>query len=84
MKQINHLLHRFKKIKIPNESVRKEFKNFIFKKYGIEISFENIKYQNQIIYYQAPSVLKQEIGYSKKEIINHLNTKLNERIKNII
>ena len=84
MKTINILLDRFKKIKAPDESIRKEFKKIILNKYGIEISYSKIKIQNSIIFFSAPSVLKNEILLDKREIIDKLNKTLKENIKNII
>ena len=84
MKTIDNLLTRFKKIKAPNESVRKAFKKIVFEKYGMEIPYSKIKIQNGIIFFSAPSVLKNEILLDKKEILNKLNRQFQENLKNII
>jgi len=84
MKTIDTLLSRFKKIKAPDESIRKEFKKIILNKYGIEIPYSKIKIQNSTIFFSAPSVLKNEILFDKKEILNKLNKNLKENLKNII
>ena len=84
MKTINTLLERFKKIQVPNDTLRREFKQIVFDRYSIEIPFSKIKVQNNIIYFSAPSVLKQEIILDKKAILASLNKKLNTNIKDLI
>ena len=84
MKTINSLLDRFKKIQVPNETVRKEFKEIIFDKYSMEIPFSKIKVQNNVIYFSAPSVLKQEILLDKRNILKRINQKLNVQITDLI
>ncbi len=84
MKNISELLQRFKNLKVPNESIRKEFQRIIKERYGFEIDFEAIKYQSSKIFFQAPSVIKQEVQLDKKEIIDTLYKKLNIKLKNII
>jgi hypothetical protein len=84
MKTINLLLQRFKNISPPDDSVRKKFKEIVFKKYGFELNIKKIKVQNNIIYFAAPSVLKQEVILDKRNIINQLNKILNIKIKNLI
>ena len=84
MKTINTLLERFKKIQVPNDTLRREFKQIIFNKYSVEIPFSKIKVQNNIIYFSAPSVLKQEVILDKKIILSLLNKKLNTNIKDLV
>ncbi len=84
MKTINTLLERFKKIQVPNDTLRREFKQIVFDRYSIEIPFSKIKVQNNIIYFSAPSVLKQEIILDKKAILASLNKKLNTNIKDLV
>ncbi len=84
MKTINTLLERFKKIQVPNDTLRREFKQIVFDRYSIEIPFSKIKVQNNIIYFSAPSVLKQEVILDKKAILASLNKKLNTNIKDLV
>ena len=84
MKNISELLKRFKNLKVPDESVRKEFQRMVFEKYSIEIPFSKIKIQNNVIYFSAPSVLKQEIKLDERDILKKINKKLNTKINKII
>jgi len=84
MKTINSFLKRFEKIKVPNDSVRKEFKKIILKRFSFELSFRKIKVQNNKIYFSAPAVLKNEIFLHKKEILEKINKDLNLKIKDLI
>ncbi len=84
MKTINYFLEKFNKIKVPNESIRKEFKSIVLNKFNFEISFKSIKIQNNIIYFNAPSVIKQEVYLNKKNILAILNKKFNRSFENII
>ncbi len=84
MKTINLFLEKFKKLKVPDESVRKEFVKIVNNKYSLNIEFKDVKIQNNTIFFKAASVLKQEIYFDKREILDTLNKKFNKKLKNII
>ena len=84
MKTINSFLNRFKQIKAPDESVRKTFAQIILKRYGIEVPVSKIKVQNSALYYNAPSVLKQDIKLNEKEILAKLNQKTGSKVQRLI
>ncbi len=84
MKTINLFLEKFKKLQVPDESVRKEFVKIVNDKYSINIDFKDVKIQNNTVFFKAASALKQEIYFDKKNILNNLNKKFNKKLKNII
>lgn len=70
MKNISSFLERFKKITIPDESIRL----LVVKILNKEVNLEDVSVKNGIIYIKTPDAsLKSDIFLKKQQIIDEIN-----------
>lgn len=74
MQNISNLLERFKKIKIPNETVRKEILEIIKYTTGADVDFKNISVKEGIVYIKLAGAAKSEIFLNKKKILERIKS----------
>lgn len=77
MKKINDFLERFKKISIPDESVRLKVVEILSVQFNEEIKLEDISVKNGVVYIKTedPS-FKSDIFLRKRKILEDLNSHL--------
>jgi hypothetical protein len=80
---LSALFERFKHLTPPDESVRKKMIEIIAKRFGKDLSMQDVKVRNNVVYIQTRSAVKSEVFLQKSDILLELNTALNKHIVDI-
>lgn len=75
---ISSLLDRFRRLKAPNESVRKEIQKLIKGNFGEEVSLKDIKVVKNKVHLNVSGVLRSEIFLNKEKLLKELVISLNK------
>lgn len=82
--RISLLLDRFKNLKIPNESLRKEVQTVLKNRFKEEVDLDDIKIVKGTVRLNVDGPLRSEVLLRKEEILRDLETSLGkETPKNI-
>ncbi|MDZ7726539.1 MAG: hypothetical protein U5L75_03090 [Candidatus Campbellbacteria bacterium] len=72
MKDISSFLARYKRLTPPNMAIRDSVVSLLESRLSYEISREQVKVRGRIVYINCPSIVKSEILFNKKELIEEL------------
>ena len=73
MKLIDALLEKYKTLKPPNDTVRREICSVLEKRYNISVAYEKIKIKNGVVYIDAHPSIKNTLFINKQSILHSLN-----------
>lgn len=84
MKEVSVFLEKFKNLLLTNKEIKDSVREVFFVVLKTEISYEQIKYKDGVIFIETTPVLKSEILIKKQEILDLINEKVRIKIKNIL
>ena len=84
MSGIEIYLEKFKKIKPPDDSLKRAFVSLLSEKFGIKIELEDIKISRGRIYVDADPMVKSRIYVNMESILSELGRVLQNGEKSVI
>lgn len=81
---LGDFLSRFKKLGLPNETIRKMAIEVIYNICAVNVSLEDVSYRDGVVYIKLSGAPKSEIYINKQKILKELENKIgNNKITDV-